>query len=63
MKSGICPKCGSSKVTRILYGLPAMNKKLEEDLEEGRIVLGGCVIGEDSPAWACVACEHRWGED
>jgi hypothetical protein len=27
------------------------------------IVLGGCVIYDDSPAFACGACDHAWGEE
>jgi hypothetical protein len=44
-----CPRCGSPSLARILYGLPAFTRRLEEDLDAGRVVLGGCVIGEDPP--------------
>jgi hypothetical protein len=52
-----CPRCGSPSLARILYGFPAFTRRLEEDLDAGRVVLGGCVIGEDQPTLSCGACE------
>jgi hypothetical protein len=40
--SQVCPKCGSSKVVRIVYGLP-MEGGIKEEAE-GKIKLGGDVI-------------------
>lgn len=57
-----CPACGSPRVARILYGLPHFTPELKQELDEGRTVLGGCVVFEGSPRWQCVACHHRWGE-
>ncbi len=39
-----CPYCGSKSTGRILYGMPAMNDELNEKLESGKLVLGGCCI-------------------
>ena len=60
-KPTVCPKCGSSKVACIMYGLPAMNEEMEKDLNEGTIVLGGCCVSQESPAWKCIYCDHLWG--
>lgn len=49
------------KVAVILYGLPDFTTKLQQDLDEKRVVLAGCVIFENSPGWQCVGCGHRWG--
>ncbi len=51
-----CPACGSSKVARILNGMPALRPELEKDLEDGKIVLGGCELSPDNPTWTCVKC-------
>ena len=51
-----CPECGSWRIAEILYGLPAMNARLERDLEAGKIVLSGCVVTENDAAWQCVDC-------
>lgn len=51
-----CPQCKSSRIARILYGMPAFSEKLNKDLEDERIVLGGCCILDDDPSWQCVAC-------
>jgi hypothetical protein len=29
---------------------------------EGAIALGGCVVGDDSPAYRCRDCGHEFGE-
>jgi ribosomal protein L37AE/L43A len=52
-----CPKCGSHRIARILYGYPACSEKLEADMKSGRIALGGCCITFDDPAWKCIECE------
>lgn len=51
-----CPKCGSVKVARILYGMPLLSESLLKDLEDGKVVTGGCVITENQPSWQCSQC-------
>ena len=55
-----CPECGSSRVATILWGMPAFSE-IKDDLEAGRIVIGGCCIDDNDPKWECTDCEHRWG--
>jgi predicted RNA-binding Zn-ribbon protein involved in translation (DUF1610 family) len=52
-----CPKCGSIRIARYLYGMPMMSEQLQADLDTGRIVIGGCEITGDDPAWKCLECE------
>jgi ribosomal protein L37AE/L43A len=52
-----CPACGSARVARILWGMPAYSEQLEQELAEGKIVLGGCCVSGDDPAWACADCD------
>lgn len=52
----VCPDCGSRKVASILYGEPAWSPTLDDDIAAGRIVLGGCIVGERSPEYQCGAC-------
>ena len=54
----ICPKCGSTSIAPIVYGLPG--PKLMEESREGRVVLGGCVITDEDPTHACLDCGSRW---
>ncbi|MDY6986948.1 MAG: hypothetical protein SWQ30_02730 [Thermodesulfobacteriota bacterium] len=49
------PKWGLWDVADILYGEPAYSS-IERGVEAGRIVLGGCVITDNDPAWQCVDC-------
>jgi hypothetical protein len=52
-----CPSCGSKKVAQILWGYPAFSRKLEKNLKEGKIVLGGCIVSGNDPEWQCVDCK------
>jgi hypothetical protein len=51
-----CPECGSQRIATILYGFPDF-EAIKDDLESGRIILGGCCISDTDPAWQCLACE------
>lgn len=63
MKSNpVCPECGSESIARIQWGRPIWTEELKRDLEEGRAVLGGCCISEESRDWECRECGHRFGD-
>jgi DNA-directed RNA polymerase subunit RPC12/RpoP len=56
-----CPKCGSSKVLPIVYGLPIeIPGKPEKGLiaaeKRGEVELGGCVITGKDPNFRCKDC-------
>ena len=58
-----CPKCEYDSFAEILYGLVVTDdSELNEKLNSGKTVLGGCCIDEDSPAWHCNKCKHEWGK-
>ncbi len=56
-KPCICPICGG-KVVRILYGEPS--HETFEQAEQGKLILGGCCISEESPDWECISCHHQF---
>lgn len=58
-----CPECGSDNIAGILWGMPAFDEELERDIEEGRIVLGGCCISEADPDWHCNDCGCEFGNN
>jgi hypothetical protein len=49
-----CPSCGSRDQIEIVYGLP--DAELGRSAERGEVVLGGCVIGPESPTYECRSC-------
>jgi hypothetical protein len=53
---GKCSKCGSTHIGRYLYGLVHPDKKLNAKIDKGEVVLGGCMISEDSPKHFCRNC-------
>jgi hypothetical protein len=57
----ICPRCGSRDVLPIVYGLPG--PELTEESIAGRVALGGCLVGPESPDRMCQNCRHKWLED
>ena len=48
-----CPHCGG-KVLRIAYGDPG--PEMLEAANRGEIILGGCLISDESPDYACPDC-------
>ncbi len=54
-KPKTCPKCGASTIAEILYGYPLFSE-IQDDLDAGKIVLGGCCISPYSPKWQCTTC-------
>ena len=53
-----CPSCGSDTVLTIVFGYPS--PELIEEMQQGKVALGGCCMSEDDPEWECTDCEHRW---
>ena len=53
-----CPRCGSEDVLPIVYGYPG--PELAEESIAGKVKLGGCLVGPDSPEFYCKACRHEW---
>ena len=52
-KPAQCPHCGA-KLLRVLYGEPTPEMMKKE--EAGKLILGGCCIGPDSPDYRCFGC-------
>ncbi|MBI1870915.1 MAG: hypothetical protein HYS07_06970 [Chlamydiae bacterium] len=54
-----CPKCGSPEnVIPIVYGYPSQG--LMDRADQGKVKLGGCVIGGNDPHYYCKKCEQSW---
>ena len=55
-----CPMCGGHSVAKILYGYVVSTDlaKMEKDLDEGKIALGGCCVQNEK--WQCNDCYARW---
>ena len=60
MKPNPCPSCSSKDVAKILYGMPALTERLHRNMEEKRIVLGGCCVVDGQPEWYGNECEYEW---
>ena len=56
-----CPKCGSEDILPITYGTPPLSGgRLARAVEEKTILLGGCALCGDAPAYGCRSCDHRF---
>jgi endogenous inhibitor of DNA gyrase (YacG/DUF329 family) len=50
-----CPRCDTEvEPVPILYGYPT--PEAMQEVEAGRISLGGCMVGDESPEFECPAC-------
>ena len=56
-KPSVCPVCRSKKIAEYMYGMPAYSEKLKKELDEGKIILGGCCITDQDPSFACQECK------
>jgi hypothetical protein len=39
-----------------MYGLPYLDDERKAELRDERLILGGCCISGDDPAWRCPKC-------
>ncbi|MFC2165395.1 hypothetical protein ACFLT2_10430 [Acidobacteriota bacterium] len=58
VKSEDCPKCRSSNIISILYGMPT--SEAAEERDKGLLKLGGCVVSDDDPQWHCKDCGYEF---
>jgi hypothetical protein len=49
-----CPACGSRDAAPIVYGYPS--SETWEAEERGEVVIGGCLVGPESPDYECRQC-------
>jgi formate-dependent nitrite reductase cytochrome c552 subunit len=56
-KPNKCPKCGSPKVVKIIYGEPGYKTALEA--EAWKIILGDCSITGNDPLGGCIDCKTK----
>tara|TARA_Y100001968_G_scaffold37621_1_gene28854 strand:- start:720 stop:989 length:270 start_codon:yes stop_codon:yes gene_type:complete len=55
-----CPKCGNAPVGTILWGMPCMDSKLQESIDAGKIIIGGCCLSGDDATWECSKCHQQF---
>ncbi len=55
-----CPNCLNKSAVPIMYGMLAV--EAFEDVDTGKIVLGGCCVSDQSPKWHCMNCGHEFGK-
>ncbi len=65
-----CPFCGNSDTAKIIYGYPAFDAKMQQNLDSGKWILGGCCINAAKingemvslqPARRCNTCKKDFG--
>jgi hypothetical protein len=62
-RSPPCPECGAKRTAAILFGYPSFDARMQQELEDGIIVLGGCVLGDDEKDFVCNCCGYEWGRE
>ncbi len=40
--------------------MPEMDEKLEQDVKNGEIIIGGCCVTIEDPEWHCNDCNYDW---
>ena len=54
------PNYKSENVDQILRGLPDMTKISQKDIDEGKIILRGCLVGKNDLDWQGNECSNEW---
>ncbi len=54
-----CPKCGYAPVGTMLWGMPRMDSTLQESMDAGKIIIGGCCVSPDDVTWECSKCNQQ----
>ena len=66
-----CPYCGSKNTARIQYGYSLFSEELQQQLDEGSVKLGGCVINtvvvngehiQTDPRRYCKDCKKKFAK-
>ena len=58
-----CPNCNSTDILLITYGTPPLEgARLVKAIEDKEIVLGGCFLCGDAPAYYCRSCNHSFDD-
>lgn len=54
---GSCKKCGSKNIRPVNYGMDVPTESINGvDINARGEVLGGCMVGDDSPQLICLDC-------
>lgn len=56
----VCSKCKSTNITKYLWGFPVFSNQLMSDVEEGRVILSGCIINGGESDFYCNNCKYEW---
>jgi hypothetical protein len=54
-KRRVCSKCGSTRILPVVFGRPTA--ELQKEYEKGKVMLGGCEVGEEMPEFYCKKCD------
>ncbi len=55
----MCLKREYAPVGKILWGMFHRISKIEELMNVGRIIIGGCCLSFDDATWACSKCHQQ----
>lgn len=53
-----CPRCSSTDIAEIVWGLPDMESFREKD--PAKYVFGGCCVSDDDPEYSCNNCGEEF---
>lgn len=56
-----CPYCKSEDIAEYLRGLPVFDEELEKAVENGEVIIAGCLVYPDDPDYRCRDCGKDFG--
>ncbi len=55
-----CHICNFEPVSDLLYGVQIIDEQLQKDIDERKVLLGGCSLLDYSPKWLCSNCQTEY---
>ncbi len=56
-----CPYCGSEHIAEYLRGLPVFDEELQKAVENGEVIIAGCLVYPGDPDYRCRDCHKDFG--
>ena len=55
-KPNKCPNCGTTTIIEIRYVLIRPTPEQKQEINDGKWVMGGCLLYQGAPEWVCKTC-------
>ena len=55
-----CPKCGKGQLSKLLWGAPAVDEMMKQEIESKKIRIAGCCVEQEKARYYCRWCKKTF---